>query len=105
MGRITAAAFIEKLAREERQTAKEHLKSVIREFIQYHKTGFPNFEPTTHYTFLDFEDLAEIYWQWAARFPELFSEEGIPFSQDEVLQNQEIAELQIIVTTTTDNSI
>lgn len=105
MGRITAAAFIEKLAREERQTAKEHLKSVIREFIQYHRTGFPNFEPTTHYTFLDFEDLAEINWQWAARFPELFSEEGIPFSQDEVLQNQEIAELQIIVTTTTDNSI
>lgn len=97
MGAITAAILAERLAQQHYQIAKAHLREVIWEFRQYRKTGFPEFEPTTHYTFLDYEDLASIYWQWAALFPELYSEEGIPLSQDIVLQNQENTEIQIFV--------
>lgn len=101
MGAITAVILEELLAQQNYQTAKAHLREVIWEFRQYKKTGFPDFEPTTHYTFLNYEDLAAIYWQWAALFPELYSEDGSPLSQDTVLQNQDIQisiEIETVIT-------
>lgn len=85
MGACTPAIFLQLRQQEARSLAVQHLRQVLEEFKNYKQTGFPDFEPTTYYTFLDYPDLAQIYWQVASRFPELYNENGETLSQIEVL--------------------